>query len=129
MTKLLLIEDNQLLREALTCILSDFEIVGEAQDGCTAIQMVRKTKPDMILLDLSLPKMYGIKLLKIFKSHYPQIKIIVLTLFDSVEYVKECINAQADAYVLKDEGQKKLKEVIRRVLAGETYISPGLTRL
>jgi DNA-binding NarL/FixJ family response regulator len=126
MPKIVIADDNQPFREALINIIKEYEIAGEAQDGVAAIKLVKKTKPDLLLLDLSLPRMNGLHVLKKIRPSYPHLKIIILTMHEAKDYYQECINEGVDAYVLKDEGSIKLKEVIRRVLAGEKYFSPGL---
>jgi DNA-binding NarL/FixJ family response regulator len=94
--KMIIVEDHQLLREGLKTMISAFEnieIVDEAEDGLEAIRKVRRIKPDIILLDLSMPKMDGISIMKEVKSQFPDIKILVLTIHEVDHYVLEAFDA------------------------------------
>jgi DNA-binding NarL/FixJ family response regulator len=129
MTKILIAEDNQLFRKALKRILSEYEIVGEAQDGIATVQLLKRTNPDLLVLDLSLPKMNGLSVLKTIRPFYPELKIIVLTMHGTKDYFRECVNTGIDAFVLKDEGRKKLKEAVQQVISGSQYFSPSINRI
>ncbi len=126
MAKIMIVEDNQEYRKSLKNALSEYEIVGEAKDGVTAFELIKHTNPELLILDLSLPRMNGLNLLKKIRPLYPALKIIILTIYASTDYFIECVNTGIDAYVLKDESRKKLLEIIQMVLAGEKYFSPGV---
>lgn len=126
----LIAEDHQLFRDGLKSILEgrgDIEIVGEAEDGLEAIHKIRKTKPELVLLDLSMPKMNGISVTKEVKRESPQIKIMILSIHEAKPFVVEAFNAGADGYCLKDASRRELMFAVESVLEGKPYISPGIT--
>ncbi|MGE5257514.1 MAG: response regulator [Hyphomicrobiales bacterium] len=127
--QILIVEDHQLFREGLKAMLSpspEYEIVGEAEDGLEAIHLIRKSKPDLVLLDLSMPKMNGFSVLREIKSAMPEVKILVLSIHESDQYVLQAFEAQADGYAIKDSSREELRMAIRSVLEGKKYISPGI---
>jgi DNA-binding NarL/FixJ family response regulator len=129
-TKVVIVEDHKLFREGLKSLLADkddLEVVGEAGDGLAAIRTVKRCQPDMILLDLSMPKMNGISVMKEIKSQYPDIKIMALTIHESDQYVLEAFEAGADGYCLKDAGRNELMMAVDSVLQGKRYISPTIS--
>ncbi len=129
-TKVIIVEDHKLFREGLKSILSDkagLEVVGEAGDGLEAIRTVKKCQPDIMLLDLSMPKMNGISVMREIKSQFPEIKIMALTIHESDQYVLEAFEAGADGYCLKDAGRNELMVAVESVLQGKRYISPSVS--
>lgn len=127
--QILIVEDHQLFREGLKAMLApcpEYEIAGEAEDGLEAIRLIRKSKPDLVLLDLSMPKMSGFSVLKEIKAAMPEVKILVLSIHESDQYVLQAFEAQADGYAIKDCSRDELRMAIRSVLAGKKYISPGV---
>lgn len=127
---IVLAEDHRLLREGLKALLlteKDLQIIGEAENGLEAIRCVEKHAPDLILLDLSMPKMSGISVIKEIKSRFPEIKILALTIHESDQYVLEAFQSGADGYCLKDASRDELLIAIKSVLNGKTYISPGIS--
>ena len=97
-------EDHTILREGLRSLLSSdekYEIVGEAEDGRDAIRRVEKLIPDLLLIDLSMPRMNGIEAIRDIKKRHPEIKIIALTVHKTEEYILATLDAGADGYVLK----------------------------
>ena len=126
----LLAEDHTILREGLRALLSadpDFEIIGEAADGREAVRFVEKQIPDLILMDLSMPRMTGMDAIREIKKRYPQTKIIALTVHKTEEYLRTTLQAGADGYVLKDATHDELMMAIQSVLKGKTYLSPGVS--
>lgn len=105
----------------------DTEIVGEAEDGLEAIHRIRKAKPDLVLLDLSMPKMGGISVMKEVKRELPETRILALTIHESDQYVLEAFEAGADGYCIKDASRKELMLAIDSVLEGKTYISSDIS--
>jgi DNA-binding NarL/FixJ family response regulator len=127
--KVVIAEDHKLFREGLKSMLSarnDLHVVDEAQDGLEAIRCVKRNKPDLLLLDLSMPRLSGISVMKDIKSQFPQLKILALTIHESDQYVLEAFEAGADGYCIKDAGRNELMVAIDSVLEGKTYISPGI---
>jgi DNA-binding NarL/FixJ family response regulator len=127
--QIVLAEDHTILREGLRSLLSsggDFEIVGEAEDGLDAIRCVEDSNPDLILLDLSMPRMNGIEAVKEIKRRSPGTKILVLTVHKSEEYVLASFQSGADGYCLKDATYTELLAAIKSVLCGKPYLSPGI---
>ena len=105
----------------------DIEILGEAVDGLEAVRQIRKAKPDLVLLDLSMPKMGGISVMKEVKRDSPDTRILALTIHESDQYVLEAFDAGADGYCIKDTSRQELMLAIDSVLQGKTYISPGIS--
>lgn len=105
----------------------DITIVGEAEDGLEAIRQIRKTTPDLVLLDLSMPKLGGISVLREVKRELPETRILGLTIHESDQYVLEAFEAGIDGYCIKDASRKELMLGIDSVLRGQTYISPGIS--
>ena len=125
--RVLVAEDHQMLREGLKAILAnrdDLEIVGEAVDGLEALRKVKRLKPDLMLLDLSMPRMNGLSVLLDAKSYLPEIKILVLTIHQSEPYVMETFEAGADGYCSKNDSRDELLVAIDSVLKGKIYLSP-----
>jgi two-component system response regulator NreC len=127
---IVLAEDHTILREGLKSLLSsqpDLKIVGEAGDGLEAIRSVQNHSPDLILLDLSMPRMTGLDAIKEIKRVNADTKIIVLTVHSTEEYILATLQAGADGYVLKDAHSTELMTAIRHVLAGRRYLSPSIS--
>ena len=129
--RIVIAEDHTILREGLRALLSadsDFEIVGEAGDGREAIRCVEKYNPDLILVDLSMPRMDGISAIKGIKKRHPATKIVALTVHKTEEYVLAALEAGADGYVLKDATHHELVMAIHNALADRPYLSPGVSK-
>ena len=128
--RIFIVEDHQLFREGLKSMLGrrdDIEIVGEAEDGLKAIKRIRKCQPDLVLLDLSMPKMGGISVMKEVKREFPEIRILALTIHESDQYVLEAFDAGTDGYCIKDASREELMLALDSVIEGKTYISPGIS--
>jgi DNA-binding NarL/FixJ family response regulator len=128
--RLVIAEDHTILREGLRALLSsnkDFEIVGEAGDGREAIRCVEKLKPDLILTDLSMPRMNGMEAIREIKKQSPGTKVVVLTVHRTEEYILATLKAGADGYILKDSTQSELMMAVKNILSGKHYISPGIS--
>jgi DNA-binding NarL/FixJ family response regulator len=132
MKKIIVAEDNTLLREGLCMMInsdSTLEVVAQAVDGFSAIETTLSLKepPDLVIMDLSMPRMDGVSAIKEIKRQRPESKIMALTIHDSDEFILECFDAGASGYCLKDSSQEELLKAIHVVLSGKTYISPGIT--
>ena len=128
--EIVIAEDHTILREGLRALLSshpDFEVVGEAEDGREAIRRVEKLMPDLVLMDLSMPRMNGLEAIKEIKKRSPEIKIIALTVHKTEEYILATLQAGADGYALKDSTHSELVMAIEQVLEGNSYLSPDIS--
>jgi len=128
--RIVVAEDHTILREGLRSLLcSDpgFEVVGEAADGREAVKCVAKFKPDLILTDLSMPKMNGMEAIKEIKRESPETKILVLTVHRAEEYILATFRAGADGYILKDSTHSELVMAVKKVIGGKHYISPEIS--
>ena len=128
--RILIAEDHTILREGLRSLLSsdpDLDVVGEAQDGQEAIRCVEKLKPNLVLMDLSMPRMNGLDAIKEIKKRSTDTKILVLTVHKNEEYIVATLQAGADGYALKDSTHAELGIAIKNVLSGNHYISPGIS--
>ena len=101
-------------------------MVAEAGDGIEAIRAVEKHKPDLLLLDLSMPILGGMSVIKEIRSRFPETKILILTMHESEEFILEGMQLGANGYCLKDAGQAELLNAINRVLDGRSYLSPSI---
>ena len=125
-------EDHTILREGLRSLLSsepELRVVGEAKDGREAIQRVEQLEPDLILMDLSMPRMNGVEAIREIKSRIPKTGVLALTVHKAEEFVLEVLQAGADGYVLKDASSEELLMAIRSVLGGQRYLSPAVSQL
>lgn len=128
--KIIIAEDHTIVREGLRALLSsdpNLEVVGEAQDGREAIRSAENLKPDLVLMDLSMPRMSGMDAIREIKKRCPQTKIIVLTVHKTEEYVLASLEAGADGYVLKDATHAELIICIKHVIKGKRYLSPEVS--
>lgn len=129
MIKVLIADDQELIRHSLQIVLnskSDINVIDVAADGQEVIQSVRKNKPDIILMDVRMPKMDGVQCTKIIKEVHPQIKIIILTTFDDDEYVYSALKYGASGYLLKGVSVEELANAIRTVYSGKAMINPDI---
>jgi DNA-binding NarL/FixJ family response regulator len=131
--RIAVVDDNEVVRSGIKVMLTgerDLHIVGEAADGQEAVELCRHTKPDLVLMDVRMPRMDGLSATWAIKREFPGIAILILTMHENEDYLLEAIRAGASGYVLKDASQPELATSIRRVLEGETTLDPGLaTRL
>ena len=124
--KVLLADDHKLLRAGLKLLLQrnpDLTVVGEAADGEQTLQLFQQLEPDLLLLDLSMPKMDGLDCLREIKSRWPDAKVIVLTMHEDENYIKQAMQAGAAAYVHKSAADTDLFKAIDAVQAGQLYLS------
>jgi len=122
-------EDHQLFRDGLKAMLAakeGLEVIGEARDGLEAINSIKKKQPDLLLLDLSMPRLSGISVIKELRRHFSDMRILVLTIHESDQYVIETFEAGANGYCIKDASREELLLAITSILNGKTYISPGI---
>jgi two-component system, NarL family, response regulator NreC len=128
--KIVIAEDHTILREGLKALLSsntELEVVGEAEDGREAVKLASELTPDLILMDLSMPRMNGIEAIKEIKKRHPEIKILILTVYKTEEYVLASLQAGADGYILKEANHSEFLLAIKNVLMGKHYLSPEIS--
>lgn len=124
-TRIVLAEDHRILREGLRAIFreeADVELVGEAEDGREAINQARELKPDLLILDLSMPRLDGLSALGEIKRVAPHTRVLVMTVHRTEEYVFKAIEGGADGYVLKDTSAPELVLAVRSVMRGDRYL-------
>lgn len=127
--RLVIAEDHTILREGLKALLAarqGLEVVGEATDGREAVRCVEDLKPDLLMLDLSMPRSNGLEVLKEIKRANPKTRVLVLTVHKTEDYVFTALQAGADGYVLKDSSASELMLAVGSVLNGERYLSPAI---
>jgi DNA-binding NarL/FixJ family response regulator len=128
--KILLAEDHKIVREGTRQLLEqapDMEIVGEAADGLEAIRLAGELHPEVVVMDVRLPKLNGIEATRTIAARHPEIRILILSAYDDDSYVFPLLEAGASGYLLKTAGGAELAEAIRAVIAGETALSPRIT--
>jgi DNA-binding NarL/FixJ family response regulator len=126
---ILLADDHSILRAGLRSMLSslpDFEVIDEVDNGKDAIRSAIKLEPDILITDISMPKTNGTEAIREIKKRNPDIKILVLTMHASENHVHDALTAGADGYVLKEDNHNDLINAIRNVLAGKSFLSPGI---
>src|SRR5262245_46909240 len=124
----LLVDDHALLRTGVANIINqeaDLEVIAEAGDGIEAIDAYARHHPDVILLDLRMPRMEGVEVVRQIRERDPRARVIILTTYDTDDEIERALKAGAKAYVLKDISADDLVGCIRAVLAGRTYIAPA----
>lgn len=127
--RILLADDHAVLRAGLWVLLNaepDMEVIGEAEDGEEVLENVKHLQPDLVLLDLSMPKMNGMECLEQIISCYPEMKVLVLTMHDDEEYLKAVLRFGAKGYVLKKAADVELLSAIRTVAKGEMFVYPSM---
>jgi len=129
---ILIADDHLMVREGLKQILEldgDFIVIGEAGDGFECLNLINKTNPEVILLDINMPNLDGLQVLSIMKQQHMHNKVIILTIHNEIDYLIKAMDLGCDGYVLKDSDSATLKKAILSVYNGETYIEPKLTPL
>ena len=125
--RIMLVDDHMVVRSGLSTVIAvfdDLKLIGEAKDGEEAIRLCETLQPDIILMDLLMPKMDGVTATKLIKERWPNIKIIVLTNFKEKEYVEGALKVGASGYLLKNVSADELVDAIRRTAAGQSSVSP-----
>ena len=123
--RLMLVDDHEMVRQGLCYMLKDdveLRLVGEATDGQHALDLALTVKPEVMLVDISMPRIDGIDLCRRMKTQFPAVSIIMLTRFGEGHLLEECMKAGARAYILKDVEQSRLREIIKAVAHGELII-------
>ena len=129
--KIFIADDHPILMRGLKDILAEvkeFQIVGEASDGNTALEMIRNIKPDILILDIEMPGLNGLEIARIINDEKLKINIIILTMYKEEEYFNEAIDIGVKAYLLKDSVITELIDSINSVMQGDFYISPAISK-
>lgn len=129
--RLLLADDHAVVRSGLRMLLEaqpDFEIVGEAETGTSAVAMVRELRPDAVLMDIQMPDLNGIEATKIIKEMSPKTAVLALTMHEDDHYFFEMLHAGASGYVLKRAAPDELVQAIRTVCRGDVYLHPTMAK-
>ena len=132
MIKIMLADDHTLMREGIKSLLEfdgNMEVVAEANDGVECIKKLNNVSPDILLLDISMPKMNGIEVVEELKKKENPVKIILLTVHNEADYLIKAVDNGIDGYILKDADKEELKYAINCILNGNTYIQPNLLSL
>jgi two-component system NarL family response regulator len=127
--KVLIVDDHRVVREGLSAILKSKEnlhVVGEAQDGQEAVEHVRSLEPDVVLMDVSMPRMGGVEATRIIKREFPHIGIIALTMYEEQQYIFDLVRAGATGYLLKDSDSAQIVKAIESIYRGESLIHPSV---
>ena len=130
-TKLLIVDDHPLVRSGIRAIVQmepDLEVCSEAEDHTSAMEAIMRDKPDMVLVDISLKNSNGLNLLKDITQNYPNVLTLAVSMHDEYTYAIRCLKAGAKGYIMKQEGTEKIRNAIRCVLSGKTYLSPDMTQ-
>lgn len=129
--KVLLAEDHQTVREGVKLLVNaqdDMEVIGEAGDGEQALDKAIELKPDLLLMDISMPRMNGLRATKRIRNAVPDMKILILTRHTDDGYLQQLIGAGANGYVLKQSAPTELISAVRSVASGKSYIDPSLAQ-
>lgn len=127
--KVLLCDDHTLFRAGLKALLSGeagLEVVGEAEDGKKGVNKVKKLHPDVVLMDISMPRMNGFEATQVIVQSYKDVKVLMLTMYDEDDVIIRCLEAGASGFVLKDAPAEQLAFAIRKAWKGGRYLSPGV---
>ena len=129
MITLVLAEDHHLVRQGLKLLLEaekTFQLVGEAGDGLEAVRLVEKRRPNILVLDLMIPRLHGLEVTRVVRREHPETKVIILSMHADEPYVMEALRNGASGYVLKDATGADLVQAVKDVRAGRRYLSPVL---
>lgn len=130
-TRVLLADDHALVRSGISVLvqrLEDFEVVGETGDGREALALIDKLRPDIVLMDISMPELNGLEAAAQLAKAFSGIRVIILSMHANEEYVLQALRAGAAGYLLKDAGPVELELALKVVAAGGTYLTPGISR-
>lgn len=131
MIRVLVVDDHAILRDGIRSLLEsqeDIVVVGEAGDGSEAIELVDKLLPDIVLMDISMPKTNGLEATRLIKDQYPQVKVLILTQHDNREYIAPALGAGAAGYVLKRSGRREMLNAIRQVHEQGAFLTGNITQ-
>ncbi|WP_150758296.1 response regulator [Pseudomonas fluorescens] len=128
--RLALVDDHTLVRDGIKALLSvipTVAVVGEADNGEDAMVMIEHCNPDLLLVDINLPDMNGLELTRQIRNKYPTLKVLILSMYDSKEYVSESLRSGASGYILKNAPSREIVAAIETIKNGGTFYSPEIT--
>ena len=131
MIRVLVVDDHAILRDGIRSLLEsqdDIVVVGEAGDGSEAIELVRELLPDIVLMDISMPKTNGLEATRSIKEQFPQVNVLILTQHDNREYIAPALGAGASGYVLKRSGRREMLNAIRQVHEKGAFLTSNITQ-
>jgi two-component system response regulator NreC len=129
--RVVIAEDHTIVRQGLTALLrseSDIEVVGEASDGLEAIELSKTKIPDVVLMDVAMRNLNGLDATRSIKKQFPEMKVLVLTMYDNEEMIFQILKAGASGYLVKDSAMTDLVSAIRAIHQGDSYLSPSISR-
>jgi two-component system, NarL family, response regulator NreC len=129
MPRILIVDDHAFIRRGVQTLLQGFpewEFCGEASSGEDAIGLVNELKPEVVLMDVTMPGMNGLEATRIIRKEHPEIKVVLLTLHESSEVLRSGFRAGANGYLLKADAEEELMKALRVVVGGGSYISPKI---
>lgn len=127
--KVMITDDHSMVREGIKQLLEidgEFKVVAEASDGFECLERIANIRPDILLLDINMPNMNGLEVLKVLRRRRKKLRIMVLTVHNEIEYLVKAIDIGINGYILKDSESSELKKAIRTIVSGEDYIQPSL---
>ena len=130
--KVVIVDDHSMVREGLKQLLElngDVEVIGEACDGVECLMLLEKVLPQVLLLDINMTKMNGLEVLEKLKEENINVKVIILTVHNEIEFLLKAVEIGIDGYLLKESDSSELKKAISHVVRGETYIQPSMIPL
>jgi DNA-binding NarL/FixJ family response regulator len=128
--KIVLADDHALVRRGIKKVIEEdgnFKVIGEARDGLELLEFLKTGQPDLVIVDIAMPRLRGLEAAKQVKELYPGVKVLILSMYRSREYLRRAKRAGASGYVLKEEADTDLLSAIRLISHGGTYYSPRLS--
>ncbi len=128
--ELMIIDDHSMVREGLKQLLEldeNLKVISEAADGIEGLKKLETVKPDVLLLDINLPNMNGLEMLKVMRERRMDVKVLILTIHNEIDYLMKAVEIGCNGYVLKDSDSNLLKKAIYSIYNGEDFIQPSLT--
>jgi DNA-binding NarL/FixJ family response regulator len=127
--KIVLADDHVLVRQGIKRIIEEYhqmKVIGEAGDGLELLEIMKKVTPDLVILDISMPRLRGLEAAERIKKHYPGVKVLILSMHRSKEYLRQALASGVDGYMLKEDADQALYSAIEAIRAGQTFVSPLL---
>lgn len=131
MINVLVVDDHAILRDGIRSLLEsqeDINVVGEAENGAEAIEFIKGCQPDIVLMDISMPRMNGLEATRFIHEHFSQVKVLILTQHDNLEYISPALQAGAAGYVLKRSGRRELLNALKQVHEQGAFLAGRITR-